>query len=109
MSPVNPEGPSKLLQERVRALFRNLPRAVAGHDEPVHQIRVAAGRLRVVVPMLAAKPEGRRVRRMMKMMRTLTRTAGRSRDLDVIVDLFEEVAGERARAVPEVKLLRRRL
>lgn len=109
MSPAIPDGPSKLLNERVRALFRNLPRAMAGHDEPVHQIRVAARRLRVVLPLLTAKPEGRRVRRVMQMMRSLTRAAGRSRDLDVIVGLFEEVAGERARAVPEVKLLRRRL
>lgn len=98
-----------LLLERARSLFRNLPGALAGEEEPVHQVRVASRRLRVAIPLLARKPQGRRVRRALRVLKDLTRTAGLARDLDVCVALFEEKAGARARSVPEVVVLRRRL
>jgi len=79
-----------LLKDRIRRVFRELPAALAGQEEPVHQLRVAGRRLRVALPVLALKPSGRRVRRVRRALRDLTRDAGRSRDLDVLVTLFED-------------------
>jgi CHAD domain-containing protein len=71
-------------------------------------MRVAARRLRVAMPLLARKPEGRRVRRTQRLLRELTRTGGLSRDLDVGAALFEaELA--RIGLTPERRILRRRL
>ena len=78
-----------LLRERVRDVFRRLPRALAGDEDALHDMRVAARRLRVALPLLARKPEGRRVRRSLKVLRQVTRTAGASRDLDVSVALMD--------------------
>lgn len=85
---------TRLLKERVRRLYRHLPRALAGDVEPLHQMRVAARRLRVALPLLAQKPEGKRVRRATRLVRDLTRGGGGSRDLDVITALFEQRVAE---------------
>lgn len=79
-----------LLRQRIRGVFRHLPKGLAGDEEAIHQMRVAGRRLRVALPLLARKPEGRRVRRALRVLRALTRTAGQSRDLDVSLDLLTE-------------------
>lgn len=81
---------SLLLEDRVTRVFRELPGAVAGHDEAVHQVRVAGRRLRVALPLLARKGDGRTVRRALKVLRHLTRTVGAGRDMDVILGLFQD-------------------
>lgn len=81
---------SLLLQDRVKRVFRELPGAVAGQEEPVHQVRVAGRRLRVSLPLLARKGQGRRVRRALKVLRQLTRAVGAGRDMDVILGLFDD-------------------
>ena len=98
-----------LLKDRVRALFRQLPPALAGDEEAIHQMRVAGRRLRVALPLLARKPSGRRVRRARRILQELTRAAGTSRDLDVGVGLFEGRLKERAETDAERRLLRQRL
>jgi len=83
-------GPTtRLLKQHVRNLFRHLPLAVAGGQDPVHQMRVAARRLRVALPLLCRKAGGKRVRRAVRLVRDLTRGGGGSRDLDVIAGLLE--------------------
>lgn len=84
------DRPSRLLEDRVTRVFRELPGAVAGHDEAVHQVRVAGRRLRVALPLLARRGEGRTVRRALKVLRRLTRTVGAGRDMDVILGLFQD-------------------
>lgn len=79
-----------LLEDRVTRVFRELPGAVAGHEEPVHQVRVAGRRLRVALPLLARKAEGRPVRRALKVLRRLTRAVGIGRDIDVVLGLFQD-------------------
>jgi CHAD domain-containing protein len=96
-----------LLRERIRAVFRRLPRALAGDEEALHQMRIAARRLRIALPLLARKPEGRRVRRSLRVLRQMTRSAGASRDLDVGVALLAERRD--VPATPEWALLRRRM
>ncbi len=98
---------TRLLKERVRRLYRHLPQALAGEVEPLHQMRVAARRLRVALPLLAQKPEGKRVRRATRLVRDLTRGGGGSRDLDVITALLEDRLGEAPS--PELKTLVRDL
>ncbi len=57
--PENAKNPVTLfLREKSRHLFRNLPLAMAGQEEPVHQIRVAARRLRATLPIAAHGPPG---------------------------------------------------
>jgi CHAD domain-containing protein len=96
-----------LLRERIRGVFRRMPRALAGDEEANHQMRIAARRLRVALPLLARKPDGRRVRRSLKVLRQVTRSAGASRDLDVGVALLAERRD--VEATPEWALLRRRM
>jgi len=92
----------------VRRLFREFPGALAGEEEPVHQVRVASRRLRVTLPLLAGKARGRRLKRARSILGELTRAAGKGRDLDVLVGLFEErLAGLEAPSAEQRELLRR--
>jgi CHAD domain-containing protein len=79
-----------LLDDRVKRVFRELPGAVAGQEEPVHQVRVAGRRLRVALPLLARKGGRRPMSRALRVLRKLTRTVGEGRDMDVILGLFED-------------------
>jgi CHAD domain-containing protein len=92
MAPPKPaeDRATALLKDRIRRLFRELPGAIIGEEEPVHQLRIAGRRLRVALPLLAGMPGGRRVRRVRRALRGLTRAAGSGRDLDVLVTLFED-------------------
>jgi len=98
-----------LLKERIRIVFRHLPKALAGEEEPLHQMRVASRRLRVALPLLARRPKGRRVRQALLILRAMTRAGGGSRDLDVSLALLEKRLGELDTVVPELVALRRRL
>lgn len=110
-SPAAPtDRASALLRERVRAVFKRLPKGLAGNEEAVHQMRVAGRRLRVAIPLLARKPEGKRARRAVRVLRELTRAAGSSRDLDVCLDLLNAHLRETGAAPSrETIALRRRL
>lgn len=104
-----PDRSSPLLRQRIRAVFKHLPSGLAGDEEAIHQMRVAGRRLRVALPLLAHKPEGRRVKKALAVVRELTRTAGGSRDFDVGLLLFEERLQALGKPGPEQLLLRRRL
>jgi CHAD domain-containing protein len=79
-----------LLEDRVKRVFRELPGAVAGQEEPVHQVRVAGRRLRVALPLLARKGARRPMTRALRVLKKLTRAVGQGRDMDVILGLFED-------------------
>jgi CHAD domain-containing protein len=81
---------SRLLEDRVTRVFRELPGAVAGHEEAIHQVRVAGRRLRVALPLLARKGDSRTVRQAVKVLRRLTRAVGNGRDMDVVLGLFQD-------------------
>ena len=51
MTPHTADRVTPLLQQRIKALFRPLPKALAGGEEDLHQMRVAARRLRVAIPL----------------------------------------------------------
>ncbi len=98
-----------LLDDRVSRVFRELPGAVAGHEEPVHQVRVAGRRLRVALPLLARKGGNRTVKRALKVLRRLVRTVGAGRDMDVIVGLYEDRLAEIKAPSAEQRALHSRL
>jgi CHAD domain-containing protein len=81
---------ARLLEDRVKRVFRELPGAVAGHEEPVHQVRVAGRRLRVALPLLARDGGDRRAKRALKVLQKLVRTVGAGRDMDVVVGLCQD-------------------
>lgn len=64
-------------------------------------MRVAGRRLRAALPLLAAKPEGKRVKRALRVLRALTRAAGHSRDLDVSLELLEGYLDAPAEPAPQ--------
>jgi CHAD domain-containing protein len=98
-----------LLKRKVTTLFRHFPAALTGDEEAIHQLRVAGRRLRVALPLLAAKPEGRRAERARSLLRQLTRAAGSSRDLDVLLESYDERLKKLPSRSDEQKLLRHRL
>jgi CHAD domain-containing protein len=99
---------SVLLEDRVKRVFRELPGAVAGQEEPVHQIRVAGRRLRVALPLLARKGGRPPVGRALRVLRKLTRAVGKGRDLDVILGLYEDrLANVRSASAEQRALLSR--
>ena len=105
----NAQGTTRYLHEQVGRLFDSLPGARRSEEEPIHQIRVASRRLRVVLPVVARKPAGRRVRRALGRLRALTRLAGKGRDFDVCMALFEQKAPRMKNRPMVVSALRERL
>ncbi len=120
LQPPPPPGPTlrpsdrtrmagSLLKRKVATLFRHFPLALTGDEEAIHQLRVSGRRLRVALPLLAEKPDGRRAERARRLLRQLTQAAGSSRDLDVLLESYDD----RLKALParsaEQKLLRHRL
>jgi CHAD domain-containing protein len=101
--------PSSFLRERVRRVFREFPGALAGDEEPVHQLRVAGRRLRVALPLLARKSGGRRLQKARRILRDLTRAAGAGRDLDVLVALFDARLARIQEISAEQRELRKRM
>ncbi len=97
-----------LLEDRVKRVFRELPGAVAGHEEPVHQVRVAGRRLRVALPLLARKGGRRPMSRALRVLKKLTGAVGQGRDMDVILGLFEDrLANVRSASAEQRALLSR--
>jgi CHAD domain-containing protein len=79
-----------LLRDRIKRVFRELPGAVAGEEEPVHQVRVAGRRLRVTLPLLARRGGSRKLERAQRVLKDLTRVAGTGRDMDVLIAIFDD-------------------
>jgi CHAD domain-containing protein len=87
-APTGP-GAGKLLIRRVREMFRVYPKALVGDVEAVHDLRVAARRLRSALSLFADEPEAKRARRADRTLGALARAAGRGRDLDVGIEILE--------------------
>jgi len=100
---------TSLLRRRVTALFEQLPHAVAGNEEAIHELRIAGRRLRTALPVLALRPGGKRQARCREALRTLTRAAGVARDLDVAAGLLEAYLASDMSQGPKPALLRRHM
>src|SRR3954454_5246521 len=91
-----------LLERRTRALKRELPRAIDGHDEGGHRARVASRRLREALPVLAEGLHGSKAGKATRKIRRLTQALGAVRELDVTLHLADELA--RRQDVPKEAL-----
>lgn len=103
------DRPSALLRERVKRVFREVPGALAGEEEPIHQVRVAGRRLRVALPLLVRRARGRRLKRALRVLRRLTRTVGAGRDMDVLVGVFQDRLSDLRAPTPAQRALLSRL
>lgn len=74
---------ASVLERRRRALVQSLEGAQVGETEAIHQLRVATRRLREVLPLLVGGPHPRRVKKLARRVRALTRSLGPVRELDV--------------------------
>lgn len=83
---------TRLLVRLSRELKRQLPRAVQGDDEGVHQARVTTRRLREAVPVLATGLKGTKAGKARRKIRRLTKALGTVRELDVTLTLLDELA-----------------
>jgi CHAD domain-containing protein len=100
---------TSLLRQRVAALFEQLPGAVAGNEEAIHDLRIAGRRLRTALPVLALQAGGKRQVRCGKALRALTRASGAARDLDVTAGLLNGYLAVDASRRPKSSLMRRHM
>lgn len=79
---------------QLRALLDQIPGAQRGEAEPVHQVRVAARRLRSSVRLFAPYISSLRPKVMDERLKWLGKQAGAVRDLDVLEKLLQQRAGK---------------
>ena len=78
--------------ERVmRALSKQLPRALEGDVEPLHQGRVATRRLREILPLCACEVPRGLATRARRRARRVGRALGGVREIDVSIEVVEEI------------------
>jgi len=82
-----------LLKQRLHTLIEAMPAAQAGDMRSVHQARVATRRLREALPVLRVTVNSRRLGRVRKQVRRMTRVLGPVRELDVALAHLDELAG----------------
>lgn len=106
-----------LLQNRARALRRQLPLAIEGDSTGVHRARVASRRLREALPVMGAGVKQSKTHKAERKVRRLTRALGTVRELDVTLVLLDELesaadlprsAVEEVRAHVQVERAKRR-
>jgi len=98
--------PGLLLRRRLNELERQLPSAINGEIEGIHQARVASRRMREVLPLVVGVAGEHATRGLRRNLRTITRGLGPRRELDValatLADL-ETSAPEHAAAIATVR------
>jgi CHAD domain-containing protein len=94
--PDGTEGIISAVRRNERTLARDLPRALEGDVDAVHDARVASRRLREAFPLLARTDC--RTTKVRRRLRRITRALGTVRELDVATALLESAAGERSDA-----------
>src|SRR5262245_4989470 len=83
----------ELLRSRLDRFTRMLPGVESGEIGAVHRTRVAARRLRELLPILQLEPST--VRKMNRRLRKVTKRLGHVRELDVLIQLIEELRANR--------------
>jgi CHAD domain-containing protein len=82
----------RLWRKRLNELSAVWPDLVNGRTTGLHKTRVASRRIREALPVVAVDAPPDKVRKLNKKMRTLTRSLGPIRELDVELALLEERA-----------------
>lgn len=84
-----------LLRRHLRAVRASLDAALDGDVGAVHNVRVASRRLRELVPVVAGRSPNRKVKKLRRFARTLTRAFGPVREMDVAAELLAALEGHR--------------
>lgn len=95
----------RLLHRRVRAFERALPEARDGDAGAVHKARVASRRVREALPVVLADVPSKKVRRLARGFRRVTRALGPVRELDVTLGVLETTAAECPEAAASLLVL----
>jgi CHAD domain-containing protein len=82
----------RLLRRRLNAFVRALPEARTGDASGVHKARVASRRMREALPVVLADAPGRKMKRLLRDFRRITRALGPVRELDVTLGVVAEAA-----------------
>ena len=77
-------------ERQIRAFGKQLPRAVNGEIEPLHQCRVATRRLREILPLCASEVPRGGAARARRRLRRVGRALGGVREIDVALGLVDE-------------------
>jgi triphosphatase len=94
----------RAVHENIRILLSMLPAVRDGNAGAIHDARVATRRLRAAAPLAwAFEPEDRWAEPM-EALRTLSRSFGRARDLDVALERLTSIEGE-GRLTPSARTL----
>src|SRR6185295_16866191 len=83
----------ELVRSRLDRFTRMLPGVEAGEIGAVHRTRVAARRLRELLPVLQLDPAA--VRKLNRRLRKVTRRLGNVRELDVLIELIDDLQASR--------------
>ena len=78
----------RLWQKRLNELTAVWPDFLSGRTDGLHKTRVASRRIREALPIVAAGSARSKVKKLSKRMRTLTRSLGPIRELDVELDIL---------------------
>lgn len=81
-----------LLERQARAFGAQLPGAIQGEVEPVHQCRVATRRLRELLPLCEREVPAGIARRARRRLRRVGGAMGPVREVDVALELVDELA-----------------
>jgi CHAD domain-containing protein len=82
----------RLLHRRLRAFARALPDACGGDVNAVHKARVASRRLREALPVVLADVPPKKVKRLARGFRRITRALGPVREVDVTIGVLATTA-----------------
>jgi CHAD domain-containing protein len=84
--------PEYVIRQRLRALARALPKALAGDPRGTHKARVASRRIREALPIVLASAPAKKRRRLRTRVERVTRVLGSVREIDVSLSLVDELA-----------------
>ena len=80
----------RLWRKRLNELSAVWPDFVSGRTDALHKTRVASRRIREALPIVGVAASPGKVKKLNKKMRSLTRSLGPIRELDVELDLLED-------------------
>ena len=107
---MTPSHPLKRPYNRqIRTFGKQLPRAVQGEVEPLHQCRVASRRLREILPLCALDIPGTSTKRARAKLRQVGRALGGVREIDVALELVAELGEKQLLVGPAAARLHRYL
>jgi CHAD domain-containing protein len=98
--------PAVIFRKRFRALEQNLPTALTGGVEAIHDSRVASRRLREALPVVAAGLRPDLSAQPERGVRRITRLLGQVRELDVVLQILADVEREHPEVQPDVAAAR---